>query len=354
MTNSTSDYPLALSQELDRRARDLGFTAFGIAPADATPLAQARLDEFLRAGRHGTMLWMEERSHQRGSPKGLWPEVQSVMAMGLPYTPPLGPNRNARLARKGNIAAFAQARDYHFIIKPKLKQLASWFAEQTDEGVKVFVDTAPVMEKPLAEAAGIGWQGKHSVILSRKAGCWLLLGVIYTTARLAPLREEGTIGSCGTCTACIDACPTGAIIAPYKVDARRCIAYLTVEYKGAVDEELRPLLGNHIFGCDDCLAACPWNKFAQYPTDRTLLPRAELTAPELRDFLELDDANFREIFSRSPIRRAGRNGFVRNCLYAAGNSGLKFFIPQVTRLLADPDPVVADAARWALPRLVKD
>lgn len=346
--------PRSLSQELDRRARDLGFVAFGIAPADSTPLAQARLDEFLREGRHGDMLWLQERKDQRGSPKGLWPEVRSVVALGFPYTPPLGPNRTARDLRKGNIAAFAQARDYHFIIKPKLKLLATWLAEHTQAEVKVFVDTAPVMEKPLAEAAGIGWQGKHSVILSRKAGCWMLLGVIYTTADLAPLREDGTVGACGSCTACIDACPTGAIVAPYQVDARRCIAYLTVEYKGAVDPELRPLLGNHVFGCDDCLAACPWNKFAQYPTDPTLLPRAELTAPELRDFLELDDADFRAIFSKSPIKRTGRNAFVRNCLYAAGNSGLKFFIPQVTRLLEDPDPVVADAARWALPRLTAD
>lgn len=360
MTSSISDssdspdrLPRSLSEELDRQARKLGFVAFGIADADAAPQTHERLMQWLEQGLHGDMLWMEDRKHQRGSPKGLWPEVRSVMALGFPYTPPQGANRHLDQPDIGNISVYARGRDYHYTVKSRLKALATWFVGQCDTQVKVFVDTAPVMEKPLAEAAGLGWQGKHSVLLSRKAGNWLFLGAIYTTAKLSPLHETGTLGSCGSCSACMTACPTEAIVAPYKVDARRCISYLTIEHKGPIAEELRPKLGNRIFGCDDCLAACPWNKFAQYPADPSLLPRAELDAPRLADFLQLDDATFREIFSRSPVKRTGRNAFVRNCLYAAGNSGLASFIPLVERLLDDPDPVVADAARWALQQLQK-
>ncbi len=338
----------SISEQLAAQAAELGFVAFGIAPANAIPLAARRLEDWLAEGRHGDMLWMEERAGQRGSPAGLWPEVQSVMALGFPYTPPLGANRHINRPDRATISVYAQGRDYHDVVKSRLKALARWFVEQTSAEVKVFVDTAPVMEKPLAEAAGLGWQGKHSCVLSRKAGSWLFLGAIYTTANLPPLREPGTTASCGSCTSCIDSCPTGAIVAPWKVDARRCISYLTIEHKGPIDEELRPLLGNRVYGCDDCLAACPWNSHARYPADPALLPRAELTAPRLADFLALDDAAFREVFSGSPIKRTGRNRFVRNCLYAAGNSGLAELVPHVERLTDDPDPVVAEAAHWAL------
>ncbi len=344
MTSSTSN-------DLEAEARRLGFVAFGIAPADATPAAAARLNAWLADGCHGDMLWMDERSQQRGSPAGLWPEVRSVMALGLPYTPPLGANRHLGNPEIATISVYAQGRDYHDVVKSKLKALARWFVDRSGEEVKVFVDTAPVMEKPLAEAAGLGWQGKHTNLISRKAGNWLFLGAIYTTAELAPLAEEGTIASCGSCTACIAACPTGAIVQPWRVDARRCISYLTIEHKGPIPEEFRESLGNRIYGCDDCLAACPWNSHARYPADPALLPRAELSAPYLADFLALDDAAFREVFSGSPIKRIGRNRFVRNCLYAAGNSGLPHYRGQVQRLLADEDPVVAEAAGWAMERL---
>ena len=349
MTSSISD--ARLSDALEAEARRLGFVAFGIAPAGATPLAGERLRAWLADGCHGDMLWMDERSAQRASPAGLWPEVKSVMALGLPYTPPLGANRHLGRPDIATISVYAQGRDYHDVVKSKLKALARWFVDRAREEVKVFVDTAPVMEKPLAEAAGLGWQGKHTNLISRKAGNWLFLGAIYTTAELSPLAEAGTRASCGSCTACIAACPTDAIVAPYRVDARRCISYLTIEHKGPIPPEFRELLGNRIYGCDDCLAACPWNSHARYPADPALLPRAELSAPPLADFLLLDDAAFREVFSGSPIKRIGRNRFVRNCLYAAGNSGLAALLPLVRPLANDPDPAVAEAARWAEARI---
>ncbi len=341
----------SISDALEAEALRLGFVAFGIAPADAAPLAAGRLNRWLADGCHGDMLWMHERSAQRGSPAGLWPEVRSVMVLGLPYTPPLGPNRHLDKPGIATISVYAQGRDYHDVVKSKLKALARWFVDRTGEGVKVFVDTAPVMEKPLAEAAGLGWQGKHTNLISRKAGNWLFLGAIYTTAELPPLKEPGTTANCGSCTACITACPTGAIVEPYRVDARRCISYLTIELKGPIPETFRSQLGNRIYGCDDCLAACPWNSLAQFPADPALLPRAELSASRLADFLALDDAGFREVFSGSPIKRIGRNRFARNCLYAAGNSGLRALLPHVRALLDDADPVVAEAARWAEARI---
>ncbi len=344
---SDSDLPGALKIE----ARRLGFVAFGIAPADAAPETAARLNAWLADGCHGGMLWMAETAERRGSPTALWPEVRSVIMLGLPYTPPLDPARNLARADRATISVYALGRDYHDVVKSRLKALAGWLATRSGEQVKLFVDTAPVMEKPLAEAAGLGWQGKHSNLLSRRHGNWLFLGAIYTTAELPAVRDAGATASCGSCTACIVACPTGAIVAPYRVDARACISYLTIEHKGPIPEPYRAALGNRIYGCDDCLAACPWNRFAAAPPEEALLPRAELAAPRLADLLGLDDAAFREIFSGSPIKRIGRDRFVRNCLYAAGNSGLSALRPSIYALVGDPDPAVAEAACWALARL---
>ncbi|MGL6043908.1 MAG: tRNA epoxyqueuosine(34) reductase QueG [Sandaracinobacteroides sp.] len=349
----------SISQRLEAQARALGFAAVGIAPATAAPQAAGRLHAWLAEGRHADMLWMEARAHQRESPRALWPEVRTVVMLGLPYTPPLDPARNLMHADRATISVYALGRDYHDVVKAKLKALARWLvaehaadlASEPSRELKVFVDTAPVMEKPLAEAAGLGWQGKHSNLLSRKAGNWLFLGAIYTTAELPPLREAGTTAACGSCTACIGACPTGAIVEPYRVDARRCISYLTIEHKGPIPEAFRAALGNRIYGCDDCLAACPWNRFARYPADPALLPRADLASPRLAEFLGLDDAGFRALFAGSPIKRTGRDRFVRNCLYAAGNSGLAELRPAVEALAADPDPAVSEAASWALRRL---
>ena len=357
MTSSISDDPRAdarISRDLRAEARALGFVAFGITPATSTPEAGTRLRQWLAEGRHGDMLWMEARADERAAPQGLWPDVRSVIALGLPYTPALDPARNLHHPELATISVYALGRDYHDVVKSKLKALARHLVALSGEQVKVFVDTAPVMEKPLSEAAGLGWQGKHSNLVSRKAGSWLFLGAIYTSAELPPFREAGTSASCGSCTACIMACPTDAIVAPYRVDARRCISYLTIEHKGAIPAEFRERLGNRIYGCDDCLNACPWNSHAQFPADPAFLPRGELTAPYLADLLTLDDAAFRAIFSGSPIKRIGRDRFVRNSLYAAGNSGLAALLPPVSLLLDDPDPAVADAARWALDRLTAE
>jgi len=354
MTSSISDLPetgASLSVRLAAEAKSLGFVAFGIAPADAAPEAGARLKAWLADGCHADMLWMADTAERRASPRALWPDVRSVIMVGLPYTPPLDPARNLDQPERATISVYALGRDYHDVVKSKLKALASWLYRQSGEGVKVFVDTAPVLEKPLAEAAGLGWQGKHTNLLSRHHGNWLFLGAIYTTAALGPVQTPGAKASCGTCTACITACPTGAIVAPWRVDARRCISYLTIEHKGPIPAEFRAALGNRIYGCDDCLAACPWNRFATAPADPALLPRAELAAPHLADLLALDDAAFRTVFSGSPIKRIGRNRFIRNCLYAAGNSGMALLLPAVWALLDDPDPVVADAAQWAQTRL---
>ncbi|MFN3370561.1 MAG: tRNA epoxyqueuosine(34) reductase QueG [Sphingomonadaceae bacterium] len=366
MTSSISDRPRragatgapgdadrgrGLEDRLAAEARRLGFVAFGIAPADAAPQAGARLKAWLAEGCHGQMLWMESRAAERASPRGLWPDVRSLILLGLPYTPSHAPSRNIARPDRATISVYALGRDYHDVVKSRLKALARWLVAETGAGVKVFVDTAPVMEKPLAEAAGLGWQGKHSNLLSRRHGNWLFLGAIYTTADLAPWREAGTQASCGRCTACIAACPTGAIVAPYRVDARRCISYLTIEHRGPIPEAFREYLGNRIYGCDDCLDACPWNRFARTPADPALSARDDLVAPALAEFLALDDAGFRARFSGSPVKRIGRDRFVRNCLYAAGNSGLASLRPAVAALIGDPDPAVAEAARWALDRL---
>lgn len=332
------------------KAAELGFAACGFASADAAPLAGKRLREWLADGRHGDMIWMEERAHHRESPAGLWPEVRSVIALGMSYAPALDPLALAGEGDRGRISVYAQGADYHDVVKKALKALGRWLAQEAGCDLKVFVDTAPVMEKPLAEAAGLGWQGKHTNLVSRSHGSWLFLGAIYTTLDLAP--DNPGRDRCGSCEACQRACPTDAFPAPYTLDARRCISYLTIEHKGPIPEEFREGIGNRIYGCDDCLAVCPWNKFAAAAARNiAFAPRAELTAPELADLLALDDAGFREVFSGSPIKRIGRDRMVRNCLIAAGNSGDPALRPAVAALATDPDPVVSEAADWALRKL---
>ncbi len=330
------------------RAAAHGFAACGIARADAAPQTVARLRAWLDEGCHGEMIWMEAREGERGSPAGLWPDVRSVIMLGMSYAPGHDPLALTDAPDRGRISVYAQGQDYHDVVKKALKALArDIVAAAPDSALKVFVDTAPVMEKPLAEAAGLGWQGKHSNLVSRDHGSWLFLGAIYTTLDLvgdAPVRD-----SCGSCTACQTACPTDAFPAPYRVDARRCISYLTIEHKGPIPHEFRRAIGNRIYGCDDCLAVCPWNKFADTAhTHRAFLPRAELVAPRLGDLLALDDAGFRSLFSGSPIKRIGRNRMVRNAAIAAGNSGDTRLVPVLERLVADDDAVVAEAAKWAL------
>ena len=297
------------------------------------------------------MIWMESRAGQRGSPQGLWPEVRSVIALGMSYAPVQDPLALADAPDRGRISVYAQGADYHDVVKRALKAVARWLvAEAPGAEVKVFVDTAPVMEKPLAAAAGLGWQGKHSNMVSREHGSWLFLGAIYTTLDLAP--SAAARDRCGSCTACQDACPTQAFPAPYRVDARRCISYLTIEHDGPIPVELRRAIGNRIYGCDDCLAVCPWNKFADTAArHRAFLPRAELAAPSLADLLALDDAAFRQVFAGSPIKRIGRNRMVRNAAIAAGNSGDARFAQRLEELTGDESPMVADAAAWALAEL---
>jgi len=339
-----------LEKRLKAEARRLGFAACAIASADAAPRAAERLRQWLDAGNHGDMLWMEERAGQRGSPQGLWPQARSVIMLGMSYAPGRDPLALAGAGGRGRISAYAQGRDYHDVVKKGLKALARWLVEQQPGALKVFVDTAPVMEKPLAQAAGLGWQGKHSNLVSRTHGSWLFLGAIYSEIALTPDAPDAD--HCGSCSACQAACPTDAFPAPYVVDARRCISYLTIEHKGPIPEEFRKGIGNRIYGCDDCLAVCPWNKFADAAAaNRAFVGRAELAAPELGDLLALDDAGFREIFSGSPIKRIGRNRMVRNAAIAAGNSGDARLIERLRPLTRDGDPVVAEAARWALEQL---
>ena len=339
-----------LVNRLQDRAKSEGFVAFGVAPGRLAPAAGARLQQWLNEGLHGSMLWMESRADERANPDVLWPEVKSVIMLGMSYAPPQDPMALADQDTRARISVYAQGRDYHDVVKGALKRLAGWLAHEAGAGVKVFVDTAPVMEKALAQSAGLGWQGKHSNVVSREHGSWLFLGAIYTTADLEPAIAAED--SCGSCRACQDICPTNAFPAPYRVDARRCISYLTIEHKGPIDPELRPLMGNHIYGCDDCLAVCPWNKFAEAAAaHKAFLPRAELVAPQIADLLTLDDAAFRKLFSGSPIKRIGRDRFVRNVLIAAGNSCDAELVRQVITLLHDPAPLVRGAAIWALSRL---
>lgn len=344
------------AKSLKDQASALGFCAFGIAPAQEDGARAGALAAWLDAGMHGTMEWMQARAHHRRSPQGLWPEAKSVIALGMSYAPAADPLRLAAEPELGRVSVYAQGADYHDTVKKALKVLARWIVEAAPRAglgpadVKVFTDTAPVMEKPLAAAAGLGWQGKHTNMVSREHGSWLFLGEIYTTLALVPSTPARD--RCGSCRACQDACPTQAFPASYRLDARRCVSYLTIEHKGPVSPELRERLGNRIYGCDDCLAVCPWNKFAASAhAMKAFLPRAELTAPRLAELLALDDAGFRSLFSGSPVKRIGRDRFVRNCLYAAGNSGEAALLGPVEALLGDADPVVAEAAAWAAARL---
>ena len=342
--------PFPLRAAVAAEATRLGFASVGICAADAAPRAGERLRQWISDGCHGDMLWMAETADRRASPQGLWPDVRSVIMLGTSYAPGLDPRRHADHPDTGVISVYALGSDYHDVIKKRLKTLARWLvAAAPDSELKVFVDTAPVMEKALAEAAGLGWQGKHTNVVSRAHGSWLFLGAVYTTLDLAP--DAPHPDRCGSCTRCQTACPTNAFPAPYRLDARRCISYLTIEHKGPIPLEFRKAIGNRIYGCDDCLAVCPWNRFAQAARDLAFQPRAELTAPALADLLALDDAGFRAVFSGSPIKRIGRDRMVRNCLYAAGNSGTAALAPAVAALQNDADPAVAEAASWALARI---
>ncbi len=331
------------------RARALGFEAIGFTRARLSPERAEGLREFLAAGRHGDMGWMEAREDQRADPKALWPEAVSVISLGLSYAPEGDALENLGRKEVGNISVYARNRDYHDIVKGKLKHLAQFIAGR-GEGVKVFVDTAPVMEKPLAMQAGLGWQGKHTNLVSRAHGSWLFLGEVFTTLEIAP--DAPHADRCGSCRACQDVCPTEAFPAPYKLDARRCISYLTIEYAGPIPEELRAAMGNRIYGCDDCLAVCPWNKFAAAGREQKLSHREDLTAPLLAELAALDDAAFRQKFSGSPVKRIGRNRFARNVAIAIGNSGLLALVPAAEALAADEDAVVAEAGAWAMRRLL--
>jgi len=333
-------------------ARQYGFDTVGVTRPDSIPQAAERLRHFLAEGAHGDMDWMQTTAARRESPHALWPQVRSVIMLGLNYGhgPDGDPLAIVKRRERGAISVYAQADDYHDVIKPRLKALAGWLIAQAGGDAKVFVDTAAVMEKPLAAAAGLGWQGKHTNLVSRQFGSWLFLGAIFTTLDLPPDAAE--IDHCGTCRACLDVCPTAAFPAPYRLDARRCISYLTIEHKGPIPRELRAAIGNRIFGCDDCLAVCPWNKFAQAGREMKLAARHELRAPRLADLARLDDAAFRKMFSKSPVKRTGRNRFLRNVLIAIGNSGDATLASEAMRLLGDPSPLVRGAAVWALSRLL--
>ncbi|WP_296588825.1 tRNA epoxyqueuosine(34) reductase QueG [Roseibium sp.] len=336
------------------KASRLGFDDCRIAAADSIPDAKGRLHAFVEQGFHGTMGWMAETADRRGSPTSLWPDVKSVIMLAMNYGPDDAPENHplAHLKdpRAGGISVYARHRDYHDIIKGRLKELASFLVSRAGGDVKVFVDTAPVMEKPLGQAAGLGWQGKHTNLVSRELGSWFFLGSIFTTLELPPSGAE--VDHCGSCRACLDSCPTDAFPAPYQLDARRCISYLTIEHPGLIPTEFRNPMGNRIYGCDDCLAACPWNKFAEAASEAKLIAREELKNPKLADLLKLDDAAFRKFFSGSPIKRIGRNRFIRNALIAAGNSGDVSLLEHVDRLMGDPDTTVRGTAVWACRQLV--
>lgn len=344
--------PISTSELKDRlvtQARAEGFAAARICRPGDIPEVPARYGEFLAEGRHGQMAWMAERVEWRTSPAALWPEAKSVIMLAELYTPDEDPLLAPRRRGAGAVSVYARGGDYHDVVKKRLKRLARWLVAQSGAEVKVFVDTAPVAEKPLAQAAGLGWLGKHTNLVSRDLGSWFFLGSVFTTLDLPADAPEAD--HCGTCTRCQDACPTAAFPRPYQLDARRCISYLTIEHRGPVDPGLRAALGNRIYGCDDCLAVCPWNKFAGAATEIRYAARADLVAPPLAELAALDDAGFRARFSGSPIKRIGRERFVRNVLYAIGNSGDPALAAAARALTGDPDPAVADAALWALSRL---
>ena len=341
--------PARLKAALHTAARELGFDVVGVTRPDAGPDAKAHLERFLADGAHGDMTWLETTAERRGNPRALWPDVRSVVMLGMNYGPDHDPLEVLKQRERAAISVYAQGDDYHELIKKRLKALARWLVAEAGGDVKVFVDTAAVMEKPLAAMAGLGWQGKHTNLVSRDFGSWMFLGAIFTTLDLPP--DEAERDHCGSCRNCLDICPTAAFPAPYRLDARRCISYLTIEHKGPIDRELRPLIGNRIYGCDDCLAVCPWNKFAQTGREAKLAARENLRAPKLAELARLDDAAFRALFAKTAVKRTGRDRFVRNVLIAIGNSGDTSLAAEAERLLADASPLVRGAAVWALGRL---
>lgn len=339
----------AAKEHIIRTAGEAGFDLVRFTDAGALGPNGRYFREFLRQDRHGDMAWIEAKADRRCAPRTLWPEARSIILLAMNYGPHHDPLSQLGLKNHGNISVYARGRDYHDVVKKKLKQVARDLHRHFEAEVKVFVDTAPVMEKPLAARAGLGWQGKHTNLVSREYGSWLFLGSIFTTLDLAP--DEPESDHCGSCRKCLDICPTKAFPAPRELDARRCISYLTIEYKGHIAPEFRKAIGNRIYGCDDCLAVCPWNKYARKLAEPAYLPRIELSLPVLSDLVALDDASFRQVFSGSPIKRIGRDFFIRNVLIAIGNSGNSDFIPGVEQKLCDPSPYVRAMAVWALGQL---
>ena len=341
----------AVRSALAEQARARGFDAFGIVKPDSAPDLKSRLEAFLAEGAHGDMTWLASTPERRSSPKTLWRDVRSIIMLGMNYGPDTDPLAVLKARDRAAISIYAQGDDYHDLVKARLKELARWLMASAGGDVKVFVDTAAVMEKPLAANGGLGWQGKHTNLVSRRYGSWLFLGSIFTTLDLPSDSPEPD--NCGRCRACLDICPTKAFPAPYKLDARRCISYLTIEHKGPIPRELRHSMGNRIYGCDDCLAVCPWNKFASQGREAKLAARDTLRAPRLADLVRLDDAQFRALFSKTAIKRTGRDRFVRNVLIAIGNSGDPTLAEEAERLLEDVSPLVRGAAVWALSRLLQ-
>ncbi|WP_374330983.1 tRNA epoxyqueuosine(34) reductase QueG [Aestuariivirga sp.] len=339
-----------LRQAISAKASGEGFAAMRIVRLSSDPQQALRLQRFIAQGRHGSMAWLADTADRRADPLALWPEAKTAIVMAQNYGQDLDPFERLKDRGSGVISLYALNRDYHDMVKGKLKRIAQWLKHRTRAEVKVFVDTAPVMEKPLAQKAGLGWQGKHTNLVSREIGSWFFLGTIFTEAEIAPDAAEED--RCGTCRACLDVCPTNAFPAPYELDARRCISYLSIEHDGHIDRAFRAAMGNRIYGCDDCLAACPWNKFAQASREARLMAREDLKAPRLADLLVLDDVAFRALFSASPVKRIGRDRFIRNVLIAAGNSGEPKLVPQVAALLEDPAGIVRAMAVWALSRLM--
>ncbi len=347
MPSSISDSAAAAA--IRARALAEGFEVVRFLRAESPPQAQARLGAFLEQGRHGTMEWMARNAERRGDPRALWPEARSIVMLGANYAPDGDPLALDAAPAHGVISVYARGADYHDVLKARLKRMASFIADTFAAEVKLFVDTAPVMEKPLAQAAGIGWQGKHTNLVSRDFGSWLFLGSLFTTLDLDANAPEPD--HCGACRRCLDVCPTDAFPAPYELDARRCISYLTIEHKGHIPQEFRAAIGNRVYGCDDCLAVCPWNKFAQTAREAQFHARAELRRPRLADLARLDDEGFRDLFRGSPIKRTGRDRFVRNVLIAIGNSGDERLKATAVERLADRSPLVRAMAVWALARL---
>lgn len=334
-----------IKQDIRNAALEMGFDVVGFSPAQTSKQDQANLREFNARGLYGTMEWMVDTEDRRADPKGLWPEVKSVIVLGVNYGPKEDPMALLPETDRGIISCYARNRDYHDLIKKRLKKLARYMVEKHGGELKVFVDTAPVMEKPLAAQTGVGWQGKHTCVVSREFGSWLFLGEIYTT--LALPADEPEKNHCGSCSSCLTACPTDAFLENGKIDARRCISYLTIEHDGMIDPELALKMGNRIYGCDDCLAVCPWTKFTKPTKEKDFKPRVEFSAPRLGDLLDLDDETFRLVFTASPIKRIKRYRLIRNVLIAAVNGNCRDLLPRIKPLGADDHPVIAETARWA-------